>query len=192
MNAIDQLERCTPGGYLPNGSSATEPTAWAAMALAYAGRNESADRAGEWLVSLQSRNGSVSVGPDSSDPHWPTSLAVLAWRTIDPERYQLPIERAVAWTIGARGSTVPRDPKIGHDTTLVGWSWAADTHSWLEPTAFATMALRASGNREHPRSQEARRLLLNRLLPDGGSNYGNTKILGQTLVPHLQPSGIVL
>ncbi|MGI9457849.1 MAG: hypothetical protein ACR2NU_14890 [Aeoliella sp.] len=189
---LEQLEPCTPGGYSPGGPRATEPTAWAAMALSRAGRNDSAGRAGEWLAALQSRDGSVGVGPDAAQPQWPTSLAILAWRRIDPTRFSAQIERAVAWTLASKGKPAPRNPKIGHDTTLIGWSWAADTHSWLEPTSFAAMSLRAAGYQDHPRSTEAVRMLVDRLLPTGGCNYGNTEILGQTLVPHLQPSGIVL
>jgi len=189
---LDQLESLTPGGYLPGGPLATEPTAWGAIALARAGRIEGAGCAGDWLVSLQSRDGSVRVGLDASGPHWTTSLAILAWKAIDAVKYRRSVEQAADWLLATQGKPAPTSPHVGHDTTLIGWSWAADTHSWLEPTAFATMALRAADHQDHPRHAEARRMLLNRLLPAGGCNYGNTEILGQTLVPHLQPSGIVM
>jgi hypothetical protein len=35
-------------------------------------------------------------------------------------------------------------------------------------------------------------LLLNRLLSHGGCNYGNTSVLGQELVPHLEPTGLAM
>jgi hypothetical protein len=35
-------------------------------------------------------------------------------------------------------------------------------------------------------------LLIDRQLPDGGCNYGNTMVLGQTLRPHVQPTGLTL
>ena len=44
----------------------------------------------------------------------------------------------------------------------------------------------------HPRSDEALKLIVDRLLPEGGCNHGNTFVLGQSLVPHLQPTGIVM
>ena len=44
----------------------------------------------------------------------------------------------------------------------------------------------------HPRAREAIRLLVDRLLPDGGCNYGNTSVLGQFLRPHIEPTGLVL
>ena len=53
-------------------------------------------------------------------------------------------------------------------------------------------ALRTVGQSDHPRTTEAVRLLVDRLLPSGGANYGNTLVLGQELLPHVQPSGVVL
>jgi len=189
---IDQLEASTPGRYDAAGPLAVEPTAWAAIALADAGREEAASRAARWLAELQAPDGSLGVTDQAPTPCWPTSLALLAWHAVDPQAYQSSIERAVAWTLAAHGTTTPQRREIGHDTTLTGWSWAAKTHSWLEPTAFAVMALRACGLADHPRTTEAVALLHDRLLPGGGCNYGNTRVLGQTLLAHLQPSGIVL
>jgi hypothetical protein len=34
--------------------------------------------------------------------------------------------------------------------------------------------------------------MVDRLLPDGGCNHGNTFVLGQELRPHIQPSGLVM
>ena len=39
---------------------------------------------------------------------------------------------------------------------------------------------------------EAVRLIMDRQLPQGGFNYGNTSVLGQLLLPHVQPTGIAL
>jgi hypothetical protein len=35
-------------------------------------------------------------------------------------------------------------------------------------------------------------MLIDRQLPGGGCNYGNTRVLGQLLRPHVQPTGIAL
>ena len=85
-----------------------------------------------------------------------------------------------------------RNEQLGHDSTLIGWPWVEGTHSWIEPTAWAVLALKAVGLAQHPRTREAVRLLVDRLLPDGGCNFGNTFVLGQQLLPHLQSSGICL
>lgn len=189
---LSQLAKQTPGGYHHGGPLAAEPTAWAALALHRAGRNDDADRAAQWLCTLQRSDGVVEVTPDSTTPGWVTSLAMMAWQEIDPKKYSENIERAAAWTLVAKGTTSPRRPDIGHDCTLTGWSWAPNTHSWLEPTAFAVMALTTTGHANHPRTTEAVKILVDRLMPGGGCNYGNTKVLGQPLLPHIQPTGIVL
>ena len=71
----------------------------------------------------------------------------------------------------------------GHDTNLKGWSWRSDTFSWCEPTSMAMMALEVAGYGGHPRLIEAQRLLLDRQIPGGGWNYGNTTVFGQVLNP---------
>ncbi|MEM6798391.1 MAG: hypothetical protein AAF589_02660, partial [Planctomycetota bacterium] len=129
-------------------------------------------------------------------PAGPTALALLAWeayhRATGENRYHPRIEHALAWTLKTRGRTVERKPQIGHDTTLVGWSWANNTHSWLEPTSLFVKALTANGLGAHARTAEATRLLIDRLLPGGGANYGNTRVLQQYLLPHVQPTGLVM
>jgi hypothetical protein len=105
--------------------------------------------------------------------------------------WSLNIRRAVDWLLRTAGNKLPPRGE-GHDTTLVGWPWVEATHSWIEPTALAVLALKATNHGSHPRTREAVRLLIDRLLPDGGCNYGNTVVLGQQLVPHVQPTGLVM
>jgi hypothetical protein len=190
--AVAALARSPIGGYATGSPDAAEPTAWAALALAEAGRPEEARRAADWLGALQTAAGSVGVMADQPDPAWPTALAILAWSAVDGAGYAGRVERAVEWAVGQRPWTEKRHRVFGHDTTLEGWSWAANTHSWLEPTAFFVRALRTAGHADHARTRQAVKLLVDRLLPSGGANYGNTIVLGQELLQHLQPSGVVL
>ena len=140
--------------------------------------------------------GSWSVDHDASGPHWPTSLALLALHAArgqaGSDAFDEPIRRGVEWTLQQRGIAVDVSPELGHDVTLIAWSWAAGTHSWVEPTAMFVWALKRLGYADHPRTREAVRLLQDRLLPGGGCNYGNTVVLGQLLRPHLQPTGLAL
>jgi hypothetical protein len=189
----ERLAAFVPGGYVARGEAASEPTALAGLALHAIGETAAARRAADWLVERQARNGAVGINATQSTPCWPTSLAMLLWHSIgDRDQYGEPIARAVDWTIHEQGETHAQRSYVGHDTTLVGWSWAADTHSWLEPTAMFVLALQAVGQSQHPRTREAVRLLVDRLLPHGGCNYGNTIVLGQELLPHVQPTGIVM
>lgn len=189
---LERLSEATPGGYSPRGEVASEPTALSGIALHAGGNRASAARAADWLVEHQGKNGAVGVLASQATPCWPTSLSILLWQRLDAQRYRQPIERAVAWTLQEKGETHEQRDYIGHDTTLVGWSWAADTHSWLEPTAMFVLALKAVGQSQHARTREAVRLLVDRLLPHGGCNYGNTIVLGQELLPHVEPTGLVM
>ena len=54
------------------------------------------------------------------------------------------------------------------------------------------LALKAAGQATSRADREGVRLLIDRQLPGGGCNYGNTFVLGQLLRPHVQPTGIAL
>jgi hypothetical protein len=190
---FERLESAIPGGYAIDGEVASEPTALGGLALLAIGNRNGAINAAQWLVEHQDANGSVGVTSSQSSPGWTTSQAILLWQSMsDPHQYGAPIERAVAWSLNEHGKREEQRDFIGHDTSLVGWSWAANTHSWAEPTAMFVLALKSVGKSQHPRTREAVRLLVNRLLPHGGCNYGNTFVLGQELMPHVQPTGIVM
>jgi hypothetical protein len=92
------------------------------------------------------------------------------------------------------GLSFKKEPEsvLGHNTELKGWSWRSDTVSWAEPTAVAMMALEVAGNGGHPRLAEAQLLLLDRQIPGGGWNYGNTTVFGQILHPMPESTGMVL
>ncbi|MEX0587005.1 MAG: hypothetical protein WD176_10195, partial [Pirellulales bacterium] len=191
---LDRLATASAWGYSATGSAASEPTALAAIALLAAGRVAPAQRALDWLAAAQQSNGAVGVFADHATPAWPTSLAALAFRTAehDTERYRRPRARAVDWLLATKGSPVKKEEKLSHDMSLIGWPWVESTHSWVEPTALALLALRAVGHAAHPRAQEAIKILVDRLLPDGGCNYGNTFVLGQKLLPHVQPTALAM
>lgn len=188
---LDRLAAPRAWGYQHDGHAATEPTATAALALLCAGRTEAAGRALDWLVRVQAADGSLGVTASEATPAWPTALAVLAY-TAAGTRYDARRKQAIGWLLDTKGTPIERTEQLGHDSTLVGWPWVTPTHSWSEPTALAVLALKAAGHRDHPRCREATRLLVDRLLPDGGCNYGNTRVLGQMLRPHLMPSGVAL
>lgn len=133
--------------------------------------------------------------PDQAFPDWPTSLSLLAWLASDqvlPPTFREPISLGTQWLLATYSEAIPESPEIGHDTTLRAWPWVKGTHAWVEPTAMAAMALKATGMASHARLKEAEQVLQDRELPDGGYNYGNTIILGQVLRPHVQPTGLVL
>jgi hypothetical protein len=215
---LDALARQPLIGYADGGAPASEPTAIAALALARHDRLVEAKKAATFLAEIQSADGSVGVRPGEPTPGWPTSLAVVAWsvvgnalrgvpsaaqngeshterhrgRSLQDNPFQLNIDRGVAWLLSVQGTKLEQSEVFGHDMQLAGWAWAEGTHSWLEPTALAVLALKAAGQSTHVRTREAVRLILDRQLPGGGCNYGNTVVLGQRLRPHVQPTGVAL
>jgi hypothetical protein len=193
---VNRLAGLVPAAYSHGGEPASEPTAWAGLALLAHGRRNAAIKAARWLADQQADDGSIGVTSSRPAPSWPTSLAVLLWRAVDIEtdspQFADRIARGLKWSLAQQGETLPRNSLFGHDSTLVGWSWAPRTHSWLEPTAMFVLALKAVGQSQHPRTREAVRLLIDRQLPAGGCNYGNTIVLGQSLLPHVQPTGLAM
>lgn len=193
---LDRLAARLPAGYETDGEPTSEPTALAGLALLAHRRADDARGAAQSLADLQSNNGSVGVAASRPTPCWPTSLAILLWQAVETTgntgQFAEQIAQAVGWSIADHGKAAPRKPHIGHDTTLVGWSWAANTHSWLEPTALFVLALKVVGHSQHPRTREGVRLLVDRQLPSGGCNYGNTTVLGQTLFAHVAPTGVAM
>ena len=149
-----------------------------------------------WLAKLQRPDGGVPISEMISEPCWPTGLAVLAWLSADVSRktdeYKC-VQSGGAWLLTVRGRRQPDNRGVfGHDTSLQGWPWVQGTHSWVEPTAYATTALRVMGRADHPHAREGVRLLLDRTIPGGGWNYGNTRVLGNTLRPFPATTGIAL
>src|SRR5262249_4343392 len=121
----------------------------------------------------------------------PSSVADVRSRP-SSGREQTASDRALGWLLSTAGETSEPPPYTGHDTTIPGWPWVAGTHSWVEPTALGRLGLRATGHASDARAGDAVRLLNDRLLASGGCNYGNTVVLGQTLLPHVQPTGATL
>lgn len=204
QSTIDRLGRTANAngvwGYRPGSLGAAEPTALACLAMAaHGGYPAQLERARVWLAHLQRPDGGVPVSPDVTEPCWTTALAVLAWLApaAEPARpHAVPAARGVEWLSSTYGRALPPMPEIfAHDTSLRGWPWCGPTtHSWAEPTAYAVLALRAANPHaaDSPRVREAVALLLDRTLPKGGWNYGNTRVLGSTLRPFPDVTGIVL
>lgn len=237
---LDELAAMPAIGYSPSGKAAAEPMAIASLALLQHGRNDAAVALASKLAEMQQDNGEVAVRAGEDWPGWPTSLAVVTWCAVrnalsgvpsvnsasreniqsaarhTSHSFQEPIARAIDWLLVNRGRGVERSENFGHNTELVGWAYAEGTHSWIEPTSFAVLAMKAAAGQNAilandkleklPDDKKKRDLrlgygamiregiavLIDRQLPGGGLNYGNTIVLGQTIRPHIQPTGIAL
>jgi hypothetical protein len=188
-------------GYRRGHRPSVEPTALACLGLLASASGdvsavdlETAQKAADWMQVIQRSDGSLPVSEGSTSPGWATAYGLMVWANFtgnDEAR-----RRARAWLLGNEG--VRLDPSsqtdriVGHDARLVGWPWVAGTHSWLEPTALAILALRRDGLHSHPRITAGIKLILDRALDAGGWNYGNKSVFGTELRPQPGPTGLAL
>jgi len=196
-SALSEIERCIlPEGGLANhigGEYRPDATAWAVLAFKSCRKDtDIIQQAQARLAAEQMDDGRVCISLKHPDAFWPTSLAILAWQgSTDHIGSQ---SRAVNFLLNTSGKHYNRKPDspAGHDPSIKGWPWTENTHSWVEPTALALIALRTLGYEKHPRAIEAVKMLLDRQLPKGGWNYGNTTVFGQELNSMPGPTGIAL
>jgi hypothetical protein len=185
----------TEGGFQekPGGDFRPDATAWSIVALAARGDdNKSIDHSRQRLAMEQKYDGRVSITAEYPEAFWPTALAVLAWQGAVAQREaQRQAIHFLLNTFGAHGPRQDNSP-LGHDPAIPGWPWVNATHSWVEPTALALLALSISDKADHLRARQAARMLLDRQLTSGGWNYGNTRVYGQELRPMPAFTGLAL
>ena len=152
--------------YFAGKASAPEPTCYAAMlALTSDGvHNPPEPSTVAW----------IARHAEAQEPLWTRSLSLLALRRLQTREDMQ--RRLVQLLLGISGKQLPKTNEINGQ--LRGWSWIEGTFSWVEPTSYALIALKASGVKAHPRIREAEQLLLDRSCPDGGWNYGNRLVRG--------------
>ncbi len=180
-------------GRSPGAPFDTVSTAWALLALlASDAPKGSLKKAADRLVSLQQPDGRLLVDPRFPDTHWLTSLLILIASALPG--YEKAGQNAAELLLtlsGTRWVKKSGDPN-GHDTSIPGWGWASFSHSWVEPTALAVVALRVQGMQNHERVKQGIALLLDRQLANGGWNYGNISVFGKPLYPMPESTGHAL
>ncbi|MCA9470584.1 MAG: hypothetical protein MRJ96_10010 [Nitrospirales bacterium] len=200
-NLNDLMERHVSTGGFANemgGAPQAEATAWALCILQHQHRGQRtapfhSDHT--FLKSRQLEDGRVPIAPNHPEAVWPTPLAILAWHGSSEYRPQQ--DRAIQFLLTQYGHHWTRDPEqddsvVAHDPSLHGWPWISHTHSWVSPTTHAMLALTITGHGEHERVQEGAEMLIDRQLPHGGWNYGNTFVWGQELRPFPETTGMTL
>ena len=185
------------------GSSWTEPTAYAVLALLAAGETEPARRGVSWILAIQRPDGGwpPQAGVDRST--WVTALVAL----LPPEHLGARAHaRAIAWlmeTTGRESTTTyrlrewllgnPRPP----EQEFPGWPWIPDAAAWVAPTSLAVLALDKEYRRRplpaiRDRIDAGRRFLLARMCHEGGWNYGSAGALGYESRPYPETTGMAL
>lgn len=200
----------TDGGWAtePGKRSNTEATALAILALGTAsGPALSAlERGLVWLVKHQRPDGGWPVGVGHERSTWPTPLAVLA--VLSRVELRERAARGLRWLVGHGGIDPgwliralyrlwPAALPVRMDPSLRGWSWNPEAFSWVEPTAYALLALKKgravlSGPDVDARIHEGESLLYDRVCDGGGWNYGNTNVYGVPVPPYPEVTAIAL
>jgi hypothetical protein len=188
-------------GYFPGKESASEPSAFALLAL-LSGKasSQESQRGRKFLTQTQLPAGGWAVSPRDTEPAaWISALAAFSlyqFEGVTPAIQsaaafvlkafaRLPLgnlDRLVHWLSSPKGSSF--------NTKLGGWSWNPETAPWVEPTCCALIFLKKIRPHltGHPQLgsilNEAEMMLYDRICTHGGWNYGNARVLGEDLHPY--------
>jgi hypothetical protein len=179
-------------GYELGRKSRLEPTCWALLAAAEASGD--ADRI---LAAWPSKGGAL-VEHREGLANWPFHALALSTRLALGEASAVELLPLAKTLTEARGRALKSSPAQRQDNSLQGWSWIDETFTWVEPTAWALLALKTCrakgmavpGSDERIRDGEA--VLRDRICVTGGWNYGNSNVLGQNLPAYIPTTAIAL
>jgi hypothetical protein len=201
-------------GYRRGGSSWTEPTCYALLALQSdtPGAPDTLRRGVEWLAARHRAGGGWSPRESVKESTWVTALVLLlpaaVMRALEGKGVDR--QRAEAWVLEQTGREsgwverlrmrllgVPADPSQAFD----GWPWYPGAAAWVTPTALTILALekleRQRGGQNgaadiRERIAQGRSFLLARRCRDGGWNHGSTRALGYDSDSYPETTGMAL
>ncbi len=189
--------------------SQTEATVFAVLALHSLKEQEFAKPVmlgKQWLTQQQHADGSWPLMAGLPGASWVTSLVVFALASFDGQQPQ--VVRGTEWLLHQKGRTLgpqesrrfreaPETMDVVLNPDLQGWAWADETFSWVEPTAYALLALKKlrsslQNAAVHDRIHEGELLIYDRMCSGGGWNYGNKRVLGEELPPYPDTTAVAL
>ncbi|MGH7831383.1 MAG: hypothetical protein ACREP8_14525 [Candidatus Binatia bacterium] len=103
----------------------------------------------------------------------------------------------LGWRASLFYRLAPEKQNVKLNPDLKGWPWTAGSFSWVEPTAYALIALKKlkpylGGTRVEERIQQGELLIFDRMCKGGGWNYGNSKVFGEDLWPYPDITALTL
>jgi hypothetical protein len=197
-------------GWRAHDTANTECTALAAMALRNSDPGSGGEAAAEsgihWLRSRQMADGGWPLSDQVPMSSWTGALAVLALAGEAPDDEQA--LRGAVWLLGRESGVQPwlqrlwlrlfvRERVADQDQGLLGWPWTEGTTAWVEPTAWALLAVkrlmpRLPRARAAERIHQAELMLADRMCIGGGWNYGNKRVMGVELPPYPDTTALAL
>ena len=185
------------------GSSWTEPTVYAVLALLAAGETEPARRGLRWILATERPDGGWPPQKGIDESSWVAALVAL----LPAEQLGLAAHaRAIAWLLAACGKESSFDYRLRQwllgisrsaDQEFPGWPWVPGAAAWVGPTSLAILALDKE-NRRRPspgiqkRIESGRRFLLARMCGEGGWNHGSSRSTGYESSPFPETTGMAL
>jgi hypothetical protein len=211
MAEVEQLQQKlleaqnSDGGWgYETGSSWTEPTAFALLALETQPSNGTAyERGCAWLKQKQRGDGGWSPAPSVDISTWVTSLVLLALSGVNSDSCEY--QRAIKWTLGQiRPELTPIErfafrlrglPRA--EETSGGSPWFPGTAAWIGPTVTSVLALsdgaRRNGDEQlRSRAIGGKQYILSRRCHDGGWNHGGTSFRSQNAESYPEMTGMAL
>src|SRR5262245_58565702 len=152
-----------------------------------------------FTASCRQPDGGYPLAKGRAEALWSTSLVLFTDGALGAKPDEL--AATAGFLLHSQGKTPPTpaydelkvvDAKHDINLKLVGWAWAENNFSWVEPTAWACLALRKYGLAGDAKVQEGLTLLLDRAMDTGGVNYGNRRILDKILEPIPGPTALML
>jgi hypothetical protein len=190
----------------PGRSSNTESTAFAVLALralAAGDATGAGERGLRWLSERQRQDGSWAFSTQVPEASWATGIATLAMLGEDRDRARSGAGwllrqhgRPLGWYSSLLHRVAPSLLQVRLNPDLKGWPWRSHATGFVEPTAYALLALKKlrphADTRAEARIQEAQAMLYDRMCPNGGWNYGNSVVLGVDLPPYADVTALTL
>lgn len=192
-------------GFQAGCESRVEATAWAVLALSETRSSEDlCQGAFDYLHATQLRDGSWPSSRTQPIGCWTTSLA--CWALSGNSESREAVAAGLRWIcedwprdinllqrVIRRISLRKEKEIVAQDASLRGWGWTPRTASWVEPTAFALLALDQAPAQLLPyeagsRRKLAKELLYDRMCPGGGWNCGNPMVYGVPGDPLVEPT----
>jgi hypothetical protein len=196
-------------GSVPGKVSNTESTSLSTLALLAVPSgsvDQSIKNGSRWLVEHQRTDGSWPLNAGMKEGSWATTIAVFGLSGF-PD-YQGSALKGADWLVNHPGSGLPLlasilvrlsitkfDSEINPD--LIGWSWTSGSFSWVEPTAYALIALKKlkphfNTPDASKRVHEAESMIYDRMCEGGGWNHGSTSVYGMKSWPYAEVTALTL
>ncbi len=189
--------------------SNTEATAHALLGLHSANDptlNQSIDRGLSFLAKHQLADGSWPFIASVANGSWTTGLVIFTLTALASHEQRA--LRGATWLLEQRGWQLgwlaslwhrwaPQKMPIRLNPNLEGWSWTPGAFSFVEPTAYALLALkklrpRLQIQRLEDRIHQGELLIYDRMCHSGGWNCCGSGVLDKELYPYPDTTALAL